>query len=93
MWLTAPPVPARSIREDSSPWHRVNSNTAVTLDEWPLPPGRQWLDYVNGVETEAELKALRRSVLCGTPYGDTVWQQQTAKELRLESGRPRKQLA
>jgi hypothetical protein len=48
--------------------------------------------------TEAELKALRRSVQCGTPYGDTVWQQETAKELHLESslrlpGRPRKQTA
>lgn len=82
----------------SSLWHRVNSNTVVKLDEWPIPPGRQWLDYVNGLETEAELKALRRSVLCGRPYGDTVWQQQTATHLGLKSslrppGRPRKQLS
>ena len=67
----------------SSLWHRVNSSPAVTLNEWPIPAGQKWLDYVNGVETEAELKALRRSIQCGTPYGDTVWRQETARELRL----------
>ena len=70
----------------SSLWHRVNSSTAVTLHEWPLPPGSQWLDYVNGVETEAELRALRRSVLCGTPYGDSVWQQRTGWHLLRYGG-------
>jgi putative transposase len=67
----------------SSLWHHVNSIAAVTLDEWPIAPSRQWLDYVNGVETEAELKALRRSVRCGTPYGNTVCQQETAKRASL----------
>ncbi len=66
----------------------------VTLAQWPLAPGERWLDYVNQVETEAELKALRRSASSGTPFGETVWQQRTAKRLGLEStlrspGRPK----
>jgi len=57
--------------------------------------GQNWLEYVNQAETEAELKALRRSARCGTPFGETIWQQATAKRLGLEStfrapGRPRR---
>jgi hypothetical protein len=66
----------------------------VTLAEWPLAPRERWLDYVNQVETDAELKAVRRSAWCGTPFGGTLWQQATAKQLGLEStlrapGRPK----
>jgi len=57
----------------------------VTLADWPLRPGQNWLDYVTQAETEAELKALRRSAQVGTPFGETVWQQATAKRLGLES--------
>ena len=44
---------------------------------------------------QAELLALRRSVLRGTPFGDRSWQDRTAKALGLESsfqprGRPKK---
>ena len=75
-------------------WHRANSSASVTLADWPLAPGEQWLDYVNQPETEAELAALRRSAWHGTPFGHTVWQQTTAKRLGLEStlrlpGRPK----
>ena len=78
----------------SSVWHRVTRSVQVPLADWPLPPGDQWLAYVNQAETEAELKALRRSAWSGRPFGDTVWQQVTAKRLGLESslrlpGRPR----
>jgi hypothetical protein len=56
----------------------------------------QWLEYVNQIETEAKLKALGRSTQGGTPFGETVWQQATAKRLGLEStlpppGRPRQE--
>lgn len=75
-------------------WHRSHPSDLVTLGQWPLACGERWLDYVNQVETEAELKALRRSAWSGTPFGDTVWQQRTAKRLGLEStlrrpGRPK----
>ena len=78
----------------SSLWLRVNKPGSLTLAEWPLTPGERWLNYVNQAETEAELKALRRSAWSGTPYGGTVWQQGTAQRLGLEStlrrpGRPK----
>jgi hypothetical protein len=67
---------------------------AVTLAQWPVGPGERWQEYVNQVETEAELKALRRSAWSGTPFGATIWRQTTAKRLGLEStlrspGRPK----
>jgi putative transposase len=79
----------------SSLWQRVNASAAVTLADWPLRPGQKWLGYVTQAETEAELKALRRSAQVGTPFGETVWQQATARRLGLEStlrppGRPRR---
>lgn len=61
----------------------------------PVPKRSQWTRFVNGVETNAELDVLRRSVARGTPFGDETWQQSTAVQLGLESslrprGRPRK---
>ena len=45
----------------SSLWQRVEGNTSW-LSDWPegRPGLATWLAYVNGVETEAELAALRR---------------------------------
>lgn len=65
------------------------------LSDWPLPRPRQWVSTVNRAETEAELKALRRSVQRGRPFGSESWQKQTAQQLGLEStlrsrGRPKK---
>ena len=82
----------------SSLWHRVHGSTAVSLDAWPVPVGSEWLAHVNRVETEAELKALRRSAVRGTPFGDERWQVRTAVALGMEStlrprGRPQKEPA
>ncbi|WP_406694449.1 hypothetical protein V5E97_25580 [Singulisphaera sp. Ch08] len=81
-------------------WQRRQQVASVTLAEaWPFPRPRQWTAFVNQPETEAELQALRRSVVrgtpCGTPFGEDRWQQETAKTLGLGStlrgrGRPRK---
>jgi len=65
------------------------------LHPGPVPRGRDWRQWVNQVETEAELAALRRSVLRGAPFGNDRWQRRTATVLGLESslqprGRPRK---
>jgi transcriptional regulator with XRE-family HTH domain len=48
---------------------------------------------LNQVKTDGELKALRQSAQTGIPFGQTVWQQATAKRFGLEStlrrpGRP-----
>jgi putative transposase len=55
---------------------------------------RDWQRWVNRAETAGELKALRQSVLRGSPYGSEGWQERVAKALGLEStlrprGRPR----
>ena len=52
---------------------------------WPVAPPRNWTAFVNRSETEAELDALRRSVVRGAPYGELSWQRRTATRLKLES--------
>lgn len=79
----------------SSLWHRLHGNEGGLVDDGPLALPRGWLKHVQSPQTEAELEALRRSVVRGVPFGDTTWQERTAKELGLEStlrsrGRPRK---
>ena len=64
------------------------------LLEGPIAKPSDWLTWVDGVETEAELAALRRSVVRGCPYGAESWQKETAERLGLHAtmrplGRPR----
>jgi putative transposase len=70
----------------SSLWQRCQSTGVPWLSTWPLAIPEGWLPYVNVVERENELAALRRSVVRGAPIGDEVWQQKTAAALGLESG-------
>jgi putative transposase len=79
----------------SSLWHRAGSTPAAWLHPWPMPAPEGWREHVNAPQTEAELEALRRCAGRGTPYGTSVWQQQTAEQLGLQGtlrprGRPRK---
>jgi putative transposase len=65
------------------------------LHSGPVPRSADWLRYVNEPQTEAEVKALRRSVQRGRPYGAAPWMVDTAQRLGLQSslrpqGRPRK---
>jgi hypothetical protein len=55
----------------------------TSTSERDPPDGHGRLEYVNGVETSAELKALRRSVQGGLPLGHEVWQRQTAEQMGL----------
>jgi putative transposase len=88
-------------RAEAWPWSSLwirQSGTAEErklLADWPLPRGRQWLQYVNQPASEAELAALRRSCVRGAPYGSAAWVETTAKHLGLEAtmrspGRPKK---
>ncbi len=79
----------------SSLWHRVQGTRVPWLSDGPLPVPGHWTEYVNGAETDAELVALRRSVVRGAPFGDETWQTRTAVDLGLVSalrqrGRPKK---
>ena len=78
-------------------WRRVSGSPAQRslLSDWPLPRPRQWVERVNRPQTDAEVNAIRRSVVRGQPFGSPNWVQRTAKALGLEStlrapGRPRK---
>lgn len=94
--LRANLVPRSQDWEWSSLKPSARSGPAGLLSDGPLPKRIGWTNYVNGVETEAELAALRRSLNRGAPFGDTEWQQTTAKSLGLEAslrprGRPRRE--
>lgn len=80
----------------SSLWRRCRKRTAPMLDEWPISIPVDWIDYVNSVQTLAELEALRGAVVRGAPFGSEQWRFTAARELGLESslrgrGRPRKE--
>jgi putative transposase len=66
-------------------WHRVKGSGQTVLAKGPEPLPAAWTECVNRVETEAELAALRRSVVRGTPYGEAAWQKRTAGRLGLEA--------
>ena len=84
-------------RAEDWPWGslqlRLHGQRLPLLAEWPLsePPG--WSEWVNAPQTEAELVAIRRSLLRNSPFGDTMWVEQAAERLGLQStlhprGRP-----
>jgi len=65
------------------------------LTDPPIVRGDTWIERVNASLTAAELDAVRKSVIRGTPFGAAPWQAATATRLGLEStlnprGRPRK---
>jgi putative transposase len=74
----------------SSLWHRMQGDKLGLLDDGPLALPCHWLQHVQTPQTEAELKALRRSVVRSCPFGEASWQEKAAKKLHLESTlRPR----
>jgi putative transposase len=68
------------------------------LDSAFRPRGRRRKEspkngFLTPFSPEAELEALRRSVVRGAPFGEAWWQERTAKRLGLQStlrarGRP-----
>jgi putative transposase len=80
-----------------SAWRRIHGTPEqqALLSDWPAPRPRHWLEYVNRLQSDAEVNAIRTSVARGQPYGSPGWVKQVAKELDLDStlrprGRPRK---
>ncbi len=76
-------------------WLRGAAEDRELLAAWPQPRRPGWTDYVNEPQTEAELAAVRRSILRGSPLGDDRWVERTIESLGLETtlrprGRPRK---
>jgi putative transposase len=44
----------------------------------PVPRPRDWLEVVRRPQSEAEVAALRHSVIRGTPFGSAHWTADTA---------------
>ena len=79
----------------SSLWRRLNGDRESLLSTWPIDMPSDWVGWVNGAQSIAEVEALRNSVNRGTPYGSEAWTMQIAKMFGLERtlhprGRPRK---
>lgn len=68
----------------SSAWTGGGLSSPVTLSSWPVPKPIEWLAFANEPQSEAELAAIRRSVLQGRPYRASDWVKQTARTLGLE---------
>jgi putative transposase len=71
-----------------------DARTKSLLHSWPMPTLRNWAQLVNAAQTEAEVKALRRAVNRGTPFGSEAWQERMARRLGLQytlrpRGRPK----
>jgi putative transposase len=85
-------------RAENWPWSSSaawnGGKRAGMLHPGPLLRKKDWLDWVNRPQSEAELATLRKCIARGTPYGEASWQRATATRLGLESslrprGRPR----
>lgn len=80
-----------------SAW-RMNHGDAKArrlLSVWPIPRPRRWMSLVNRRQGDGEVKAIRHSVVRGTPHGTADWVTQSAARLQLAHtlrprGRPRK---
>ena len=65
------------------------------LCPWPIPRPTDWVTRVNRALTKKVIESVRASVTRGRPFGSDAWQENTAKQLGLEStfrsrGRPGK---
>jgi putative transposase len=95
--LRAKLAPRAEAWRHGSLWRRVHGDrdSRKMLAAWPVPRPRRWVEWVNEPQTEAELAAVRRSILRGSPLGDSTWAERATTALGLEStlrprGRPRK---
>jgi putative transposase len=82
----------------SSLWRRTHGDEAAraALAPWPVPVPADWLQHVQAPQTQAELEAIRRSVVRGAPFGSQRWTERTAQDLGLEAtlrsrGRPKQE--
>jgi putative transposase len=76
-------------------WRRESGSSGQRklLAAWPLEIPGDWLEFVRTPATADELKALRKCVGRGRPYGELEWVERTAQRLGLCStlrspGRP-----
>jgi putative transposase len=64
-------------------WHREVARDDFPLAAWPVPRPVQWLAYVNTPQSVAETAAIRRCLNRGCGLGNSRWQEEIAKRLRI----------
>lgn len=80
-----------------SVWRREHgsSEQKKLLDDWPVPPPRDYLSFLNEPQTATELESIRTAIRRGNPFGSTQWVEQAIQRFGLEAtirarGRPKK---
>jgi putative transposase len=68
----------------SSLWTGCSEAVMVSLSPWPVPRPTDWIAHVNSVQTDAELSAIRKSIVRSCPYGEAEWSRNAAKSLGIE---------
>jgi putative transposase len=74
---------------------RSKVSNDVFIDPGPVSLPENWVEWVNGTQSDGELEKLRASVNRGMPYGSEQWVERMASRLGLEftlrsRGRPRR---
>ena len=99
-YIEANPLRAGLV-EDAGAWQwsslaiREGSESLFELSDGPVELPDRWEKLVNRTDKGGDLEMLDKSMQRGTPFGDSRWQEITAKKLKLEStirprGRPKK---
>lgn len=75
-------------------WRATNVTNDSIVSQWPIPRPRTWRAMVNRPQNERELKAIRKCVKKGCPYGSDRFLTQASARLKLthtlrERGRPK----
>lgn len=76
-------------------WRALNSEDESVLSDWPIARPRTWRAMVNRPQNERQVKAIRKCVKKGCPYGSERFLTQASVRLKLghtlrERGRPKK---
>jgi putative transposase len=74
---------------------RQQASRPPRLHQWPVTRPPDWVQRVNEMTPPAEIEAVRRCAIRGTPYGHAAWMQDMAGQLGLQCtlrprGRPGK---
>ena len=77
-------------------WRRASGqgSPGLRLDDGPVARPSPWVEWVNAAETDAELRAVRQSVVRSQPFGETRWVEAMVDRLSLQvtqrpQGRPK----
>jgi len=77
-------------------WHaHASLEKPEWLSEWPMGKPNDWIDTVNGRQSDEEVGVIRTSLMRGRPFGAEDWQKDVAHVLGLDAslrprGRPKK---